>query len=184
MNKKIKKAIKLLIVPIILIVALNFELVIFNCNPFKQLRPDFTVEDVYTSDLSYLFDESNPINLKDIMDIGNLSLADALKVLINPDGYCFVSATLKITNNTGKDIYDEDWYVDLVGTPFCAVSVYETDSPLFSPVLNGEKSGKGISFIAPIDGTASDGIQSVPFSVRLRAADLKKAWSYDEFYGE
>ncbi len=182
-NKKFRQVIIWIALPVVG-VALNFNFILFNCNIRKTIKPDFTVEDVFVTDLDYLFDESNPINLVDIMDLGNLCVIDGLKVLLKPDKYCFVTAKLQISNNTGKDIYDEDWCVKFDKSSFYAVSVNQADSPLFSPILNSEKGVKGISFIAPKDSAESDDIRPVPFSVKLRVADLRNDWNYDEFYGK
>lgn len=193
-KKKIKRGIKWLVLLLVLVALLNFNLILFSCNLRKTIKPDFSVSDVTVSDLGYLFDESNPINLVDVMYYGELSFIDGMRVLLNPDEYCFVTVKLEISNNTGKDIYDWDYCVHPEKTLFYAVSVNDTESPLFCPILDGEKSVIGISIIVPRDSINFDNHQStdevIPssflknFSIKVKAADLRKDWNYDEFYGE
>ncbi len=185
---------RLVIFLIALVIAVNFNFIFFSFNLRKTITPDFSVSNVTVSEMDYLFDESNPINLIDLIDSGNISVFEAIKVLINPDKYCFVTARLEISNHTGKDIYDWDYFVHQKSSLFYAAGINDLDSPLFCPILDGEKSATGIHFIVPKKSVSFDSIQKTEdtlpssvldgFTIKVKAADLRKDWNYDEFYGE
>lgn len=190
-----KKNLKYLVLFLILLipVIVNFRLCIFGINFTKTIRLDYSVANITVSDLNYLFDDGSKMSIGDIMDYGNISFAEAVKVYLNPDDYCYVRAEMIIENNTDKDAYDWDYCVHKKGSLYYATSIYEQDSPIFSPVLAGEQSGDVISFIVPksyidadISGIESQELQATSldaFSITIRAANLQKAPNYEEFYG-
>lgn len=190
------KILKYFVVLLTISLVANFKLCLFNCNLTKTIELDYSISNVTVNSLDYLFDNKAEMKIVDLMDYGNISAFEALKVHLNPKDYCFVSVQLEITNNTQKDAYDWDYCIYKKGTLYYAVSVYEQDSPLFSPLLVGEQSGDVISFIIPRklmgidindDQTISKELSPTSlenFIIKIRAGNLQNDINYKDFYQE
>lgn len=184
---------KWIIIPIVIIllavVLNNISYLVFELNPCKRIQlqsENLSVKIENMADVMNTFD----YGLFDLIFDEHISPCRAFAVRLKPEDYVLVSVDVKLVNDTQMNLFDWDYCVKK-GHTLCSVSIYEMDSPVFSPLLAGEETDYCVRFIAAKkDFTSANYSQELSaeilnnFSIDFRASDLNKSKTYKDLYGD